>query len=105
MDPTNYLKSSVITDFELKELQKPIFINGELVYEDPSIEEKKKYCNEQMKTIYPEIKRCENPHKYYVDGTVKYVSFKNKMIEHAKSLVNNKKESLNDKEEKTRRIR
>jgi len=104
-DPTNYLKTATISNFELVELQKPIFINGELVYEDPDINEKKKYCNEQMKIIYPEVKRIENPHKYFVDGTVDYVLFKNKMIEHAKSLVDNKRSVLNDQTGKTKRTR
>jgi len=92
VDPTNYLKSTVISNFRLEELQKPIFINGELVYEDPEIQDKKVYCEEQMKKIYPEVKRIENPHKYYVDGTVNYVTFKNKMISNARKLVDNKKD-------------
>lgn len=87
-DPTNYLKSTVISNFRLETLQKTIFENGKLVYEDPDILEKKKYCDEQMNTIYPEIKRIENPHKYYVDGTIEYVKFKNKMIKDMKKLVN-----------------
>jgi len=87
VDPTNYLKSTTITDFELVKLQKPIFIKGKLVYDDPEILEKQKYCHEQMKTIYPEVKRIENPHGYYVDGTKEYVTFKNQMIENAKKLV------------------
>ena len=43
-----------------------------------------------LETIYPEVKRIENPHKYYVDGTVIYVEFKNKMIADMRKLVNNK---------------
>ena len=30
--------------------------------------------------IYPEIKRLNSPHEYYVDGTVDYVDSKNQMI-------------------------
>ena len=70
----------MINDFELVELQKPIFINGKLVYDDPDIFKKQKYCNDQMATIYEEVKRIENPHIYYVDGTKDYVDFKNDMI-------------------------
>lgn len=88
VDPTNYLKSTIISNFELKELQTPIFIKGELVYNDPDILEKKEYCDKMMKKIYPEVKRIENPHKYYVDGTVSYVSFKNKMISDMKKVAN-----------------
>lgn len=90
VDPTNYLKSTVISNFRLEKLQKTIFENGKLVYEDPELLEKKKYCEEQMQTLYPEVKRIENPHKHYVDGTVAYVEFKNKIISDMRKCVNNK---------------
>lgn len=81
------LKKTTISDFELVELQKPIFINGKLVYDDPDIRIKQKYCNDKMATIYPEVKRTMNPHEFYVDGTEEYVSFKKETIENAKKLV------------------
>ena len=84
---TDNLKSTTIKNFELVELQKTIFKNGELVYNDPEIMEKRTYCNEQMKTLYPEVKRTTMPHEYYVDGTVEYVELKDNMIEKAKELV------------------
>ena len=87
VSPLNILKRSIINNFELVELQKPIFINGVLVYNDPDIMNKQAYCNNQMETIYPEVKRIEKPHGYYVDGTLEYVNFKNEMIINAKKLV------------------
>ena len=87
VSPLNILKRSIINNFELVELQKPIFINGVLVYNDPDIMNKQAYCNSQMETIYPEVKRIEKPHGYYVDGTLEYVNFKNEMIINAKKLV------------------
>ena len=33
-----------------------------------------------MKTLYPEIKRISNPHRYYVDLSEKLLNLKNKMI-------------------------
>ncbi len=74
------ITSSNIDNFRLVKLQKPIFKNGELVYNDPTLFEKQAYCDKQMKTLYPEVKRTLNPHKYYVDGTEEYVDLKNKMI-------------------------
>ena len=69
ISPINNLKNMVINNYYLKELQQPIFINGKLVYDDPDIIEKKKYCENQMQTLYEEVKRTKNPHEYYVDGT------------------------------------
>ena len=77
---SDLITSTNIDNYRLVKLQKPIFLNGKLVYNDPTIFEKQKYCNEQMETIYPEIKRTLNPHKYYVDGTREYANLKNKMI-------------------------
>lgn len=90
VSPVDYLKKRTINNFELVELQKPIFRNGVLVYDDPDIMEKQKYCNEQMKTIYPEVKRTKCPHEYYVDGTEEYVRFKNDIIMDAKQKVRRK---------------
>lgn len=84
---TDYLKSSVINNFDLVELQKPIFINGELVYDDPDIREKIEYCNQQMSTLYPEVKRIAMPHEYYVDGTNDYVTFKRQLIKETRDRV------------------
>lgn len=76
----DFIKSTTIEDFELVPLQKKIFEGGRLVYEDPSLLEKKKYLEEQMNKIYPEVKRLLNPHGYYVDGSEEYAQFKNEMI-------------------------
>ena len=86
INPHDEFKTTTITNYSVRPLQVPIFINGELVYESPSIEERKKYCEEDFKTIYPEIKRSLNPHKYYVDLTLKSLNLKKELI---LSTVNN----------------
>ena len=63
------------------------FEGGELVYDDPTIDEKRKYCNEQMATIYEEVKRTKMPHEYYVDGTEDYVNMKYDLINKTKKVV------------------
>ncbi|MCH5167190.1 MAG: nicotinate phosphoribosyltransferase [Erysipelotrichales bacterium] len=87
IDPANASKSTKLNNFELRELHKPIFVNGELVYDDPNIEVKKDYCNNEMATLYPEVRRTTSPHLYHVSGTEDYVKFKQELIEHHKSLV------------------
>ena len=82
----DFFKQSIINDFDLVELQKTIFKDGKLVYNDPSINQKREYCNSEMNKLYPEIKRTKNPHLYYVDGTEEYVNFKNDLIIHTKKI-------------------
>lgn len=83
----DFMKSSSIKNFELVKLQKPIFINGKQVYKEPSLFEKKEYCEREMQKLYPEIKRTLNPHEYYVDGTSEYANFKHEMIMNVKNNV------------------
>ena len=91
ISPQDYLKRTTIDNFILKELQVTIFKNGKLVYDDPTIEEKRVYCDNEMAKIYPEVKRTRMPHEYYVDGTQKYVEFKNNLIEETRKLVKENK--------------
>ena len=77
---SDLITSTSIDNYKLVKLQKQIFKDGKLVYEEPSIFEKRDYCNEEMSKLYPEVRRTLNPHKYYVDGTREYADLKNNMI-------------------------
>lgn len=85
IDPANEANQLTIKNYVVKELQVPIIEDGKLVYDDPDWREKQRYCNEQMKTLYPEVKRIENPHGYYVDLSRKLLDLKKKLILEAKS--------------------
>ena len=80
VSPVDYLKTRTINNFELVELQKQIFKDGVLVYDDPDILEKRAYCEAQMQTLYPEVKRTKMPHEYHVSGTEEYVNLKRQLI-------------------------
>ena len=58
----------------------PIFQNGKLVYEDPNLNEKQKYCQEEFETLYPETTRIDRPHEYYVDLSEKLRNLKQELI-------------------------
>lgn len=87
VSPIDYLKKKKINNFELVELQQPIFKSGELVYDDPEILVKRDYCEKAMAHIYPEVKRVMNPHLYHVSATEDYVRFKNDLIESHRKLI------------------
>ena len=80
ISPIEEWKKSTITNYVCKDIRKKIFINGELVYNLPSIHERKKYCEEQFKTIYEEVKRNTFPHQYYVDLSEELLTLKKNMI-------------------------
>lgn len=79
--PVDTWKQTRLDNYEVKELQVPIYKDGQLIYDIPSIHETKQYCNEQFKTLYPEITRLLNPHEYYVDLSEKLLATKKNLIE------------------------
>ena len=83
----DYNKTTTLQNYRLEKLQKPIFVNGQLVYKDPTLLEKKAYCEAQMQTIYTQIKRIVDPVEYYVDGTEEYVNLKEDMKEKIRILA------------------
>ena len=84
-DPRATWKRKTYTDFIAKPLLEPIFLKGKLVYERPSIHEIQKYCKEQVNTLWPEVKRFENPHTYYVDLSQKLWDIKQSLLRQKKS--------------------
>ena len=83
-DPDATWKRKTLYDFEARELLKPIFLGGELVYELPTLEEIRTYCAEQLDTLWDEVKRFENPHNYYVDLSQKLWDIRNDLLLNAR---------------------
>ena len=79
-DPEQTYKKTTLTNFTAKPLQVQIFRKGECIYKSPDIEDIKKYCQEQLETIWEEVKRFENPHKYYVDLSHQLWELKNRLL-------------------------
>ena len=68
----------------IKELQRIIFDNGKLVYDDPLIYEKQDYCNYSFKTLPDSIKKNGYDKKFNVD-------LSNKLEETKKQLIKERK--------------
>lgn len=81
-DPDATWKRKKVYNFTAKELQVPIFKNGELVYELPKLEDIRTYCREQVDTLWEEVKRFDNPQTYYVDLSQKLWDIKYNLLEH-----------------------
>ena len=79
-DPIARWKRKTMENFRAVELLVPIFKNGELVYKQPSLKEIKTACAYQVSTLWPEVKRFDNPHEYYVDLSEKLMSLKDDML-------------------------
>jgi nicotinate phosphoribosyltransferase len=66
-DPEHTWKRKTITNFRAVPLSQPLFKKGICVYHRPNLEAIKAYCREQVATLWDEVLRFENPHRYYVD--------------------------------------
>lgn len=80
-DPENTWKRKRLTNYFVRELLVPIFIGGKCVYESPSVQEIRAYCRDQVDHLWDEVKRFENPHKYYVDLSQKLYDVKRRLLE------------------------
>ena len=82
-DPQARWKRKTMENFRAYEMMVPIFKNGELVYKLPTLREIKTYCAYQVSTLWPEVKRFDYPHQYYVDLSPKLMELKDKMLSDA----------------------
>ena len=80
-DPDATWKKKEVYDFTAREMQVPIFLGGECVYALPSLEEIRRYCAEQVDTLWDEVKRFDYPHDYYVDLSKKLWDIKYQLLE------------------------
>lgn len=79
-DPISTWKKTKLENYNVKELQVQIFEKGECVYESPSLKDIREYCISELETLWDEILRFENPHKYYVDLSKDLWKLKYEMI-------------------------
>ena len=78
-DPMATWKQKTLTNFTVRELQVPIFKNGKRVYDSPSIDKIRDYCKREVNSLWDEVKRFENPHRYYVDLSQKLWDIKKEL--------------------------
>ncbi len=81
-DPEATWKTKTVYNFTAKELQVPIFRDGKLVYELPTLEQIRSYCLQQVDSLWDEVKRFDNPHTYYVDLSQKLWDIKYGLLKH-----------------------
>ena len=80
-DPDARWKRKTMENFVARELLVPIFEKGKLVYDLPSLPEIKAHCEKEVASLWPEVRRFENPHGYYVDLSEKLMALKDRLLE------------------------
>lgn len=82
-DPVETWKSTTLTDYTIKDLRVPIFTDGKLVYESPSLNDIKAYEKTELATFWGEYKRLRRPHRYKVDLSQKLYDLRHELLSNA----------------------
>jgi len=85
-DPTYTWKHKTFHKYTIKELQKPLFKNGECKYVSKSVNEIKKYVSNQLNTLWDAYKRFSNPKEYKVDLSDNLWTLKSDLLDSKKRL-------------------
>ena len=80
-DPISPWKKKELTNYTVRPLQELIFDNGKLVYNSPDLKTIADNARKELNTLWDEVKRIKNPHKYYVDLSQKLWDLKNELLE------------------------
>ncbi len=80
-DPEHTWKKKTVTNFTAQKLLVKVFENGKCIYQPKPLSEVRNYCKDQTDKLWDEVKRFENPHKYYVDLSKPLWEIKNKLLE------------------------
>ena len=78
--PIHTWKKTTLENYEVKELLVPIYKGGKLVYKLPSLMDIRKKCEDEVGHLWDEVKRFENPHRYYVDLSPKLWEVRNRLL-------------------------
>lgn len=79
-DPDFIWKKKNVTNFRAVEIREQIMRGGKNMMRKRTMKELQEFCKEQVDTLWDEVKRFENPHRYYVDLSQNLWNMKNTMI-------------------------
>jgi len=85
-DPVETWKTMKITNYTLRDLLVPVFVNGEQVYQSPDVREIQKYATRDLSTFWEAYRRLYNPHVYKVDLSQELYDTKQELIKKAVKL-------------------
>ncbi|MFD3448358.1 nicotinate phosphoribosyltransferase [Microbacteriaceae bacterium 4G12] len=88
--PVHTFISKFVTNFEARELHKDLFVNGELMYTLPSVQDIQTYTKENIQLLWEEYTRTMHPEEYPVDLSQTCWDMKMAHIQRVREEVANK---------------
>ncbi|WP_339260164.1 nicotinate phosphoribosyltransferase [Lysinibacillus sp. FSL K6-3209] len=85
--PVHTFVSKFVTNFEAKNLHQHVINNGDVIYDNPTLEEMRNYAADNLELLWDEYKRAMNPEEYPVDLSQKCWDNKMRNIEEVREMV------------------
>ena len=85
--PVHTFVSKFVTNFEAKNLHVKVIEAGNVIYDNPSLEEMRNYAAENLNLLWDEYKRSLNPEEYPVDLSQKCWDNKMRNIQEIQEMV------------------
>jgi nicotinate phosphoribosyltransferase len=85
--PVHTFVSKFVSNFDAIELHKPIIVDGEIVYESPTLTEMRDYAKTNLNLLWDEYQRSLNPEEYPVDLSQKCWDNKMNNIKEVREMV------------------
>ena len=85
--PVHTFISKFVTNFEAKDLHVKVVENGDVIYDNPPLEQMRDYAKENLDLLWDEYKRSLNPEEYPVDLSQKCWDNKMRNIQEVQEMV------------------
>ncbi|WP_332650255.1 nicotinate phosphoribosyltransferase [Lysinibacillus sp. 54212] len=85
--PVHTFVSKFVTNFEAKELHEKVIHAGQVIYDNPPLEEMRQYAFDNLELLWDEYKRSLNPEEYPVDLSQKCWDNKMRNIQEVRDMV------------------
>ena len=79
-DPQHVWKRKEVRDFRVEAMLQPVMRQGRRCGASPTLEEVRSHARRSLDTLWPEVRRLDNPHGYYVDLSQKLWQLKQDMM-------------------------
>ena len=83
--PVDTWKRQTYTDYTLRDLLVPVFVDGECVYTCPKLSEIQSYCKNEISTLWEQYRRRLNPHVYKVDLSYALYALRHQLLNAART--------------------
>ena len=84
--PQNNWTQKTVENYTVRNLRLKIIENGKIIHKFKTVEETRKYVQEELSTLWEEALRLENPHTYVVNLSDELFEIKNKLINSYKNI-------------------